>query len=401
MGAVAHLHLGTAKAIVTPPLGSAMAGYSHRTHGAESVLDDLEVRLFWFEASERAACIVTADIIGFAEYLTSEVRRRLSDELGIDPAAVLLAASHTHSGPHTCENVAEFGGPPDPKYIEELIVAIVGAARRAKESVRPVTMRIGRGALAGYAINRRRLEAGQASMRPNPTGVRDDEVTVLAFHDALRGELVGVLFHFTCHPTILGTYEISSEYPGAARRFIERKTGAVAGFLPGCFGDVRPACTTVGGQYFRRGTPQDIEAFGHALGEEVVRVVMHAYEEKRGRPASLFATTTEVKLPLAQEPEAAALTLQRLDLYDDVSLVAMGGEICVEYGHFIKELRPGLMTLPVGYANGMVGYIPTANMFEEGGYEPIDSVVHFGLPSPFKPELEARLHEALRSLFQT
>ena len=114
-----------------------MAGYSHRTHGAERVLDDLRCASLVGGVGP-GRLIVTADIIGFAEYLTNEVRRRLSDELGIDRAAVLLAASHTHSGPHTCENVAEFGGPPDPKYIEELIVAIVGAARRAKESVRPV-----------------------------------------------------------------------------------------------------------------------------------------------------------------------------------------------------------------------------------------------------------------------
>jgi hypothetical protein len=62
------MQLGTSKAIITPPIGTPLAGYASRDHGSESVLDDLEIRVLWFEpedAPQQAACIVTADIIGF------------------------------------------------------------------------------------------------------------------------------------------------------------------------------------------------------------------------------------------------------------------------------------------------------------------------------------------------
>jgi hypothetical protein len=112
---------------------------------------------------------------------------------------------------------------------------------------------------------------------PNPDGVRDDEVTVLVFRDAREGTILAVLFHFTCHPTVMGDYCITADYPGAARRVIERAfNGAAAGFLPGCFGDIRPNCTFIGGTKFRRGQPEDVALFGEALGNEVVRVAQEA-----------------------------------------------------------------------------------------------------------------------------
>lgn len=391
--------LGVGRAVITPPLGSTMAGFAHRKGGAKTILDDLEVRLFWIESegSPSAACVVTADIIGFSTGLTHRVRESLSERLGLDPAAILLAASHTHSGPHTCENVDDGAGRPEPDYLDSLVEQISDAAYDAKRATRPVHLEVGHGRVSGFAINRRRIENGKSRMAPNPGGVRDDDVSVLVFRDTQTEEVVGLLFHYTCHPTILGTYEISSEYPGVARRAIEKALGGIAcGFLPGCFGDVRPACTLLGEKSFRKGTPQDIAAFGQALAEEVVRAVKGA--TRRSEAAAIRALVTDVALPLEAASEEALLSLQRLDLTSEVSLVAMGGEVCVEYGHAIKRMRSGRVTIPVGYANGMVAYIPTAEMFGSGGYEPVDSVRYFGLPSPFKPELERRIHNALLDL---
>jgi hypothetical protein len=43
------MRIGTAEATVTPPLGTPLSGYANRDHGAESVLDELEVRAFWID----------------------------------------------------------------------------------------------------------------------------------------------------------------------------------------------------------------------------------------------------------------------------------------------------------------------------------------------------------------
>src|SRR5690554_1493965 len=97
-----------------------MAGYGHRDHGAEAVLDDLELRVFWFEHEGTSACVVSADLIGFDAPLTAQIRDDLAGAYGVRPDAVLLAASHTHSGPQTSATLAAAGGLPVPEYVESL-----------------------------------------------------------------------------------------------------------------------------------------------------------------------------------------------------------------------------------------------------------------------------------------
>ena len=216
---------------------------------------------------------MTADILGFTDSLTAAIRAALAEAVGLRPAAILLASSHTHSGPQTCENMASAGGLPDPAYLAALREQIVAAVREAQSQSEQVTMEVGFGTLTGYAINRRGWLDGEMSMIPNAEGVRDDEVTVVTFRGE-EGSVKGVLFHYTCHPTLMGDLRITGDYPGAARRTIEKTLeGAAAGFLPGCFGDVRPNCVLVGGRQFRRAIPADVEEFGKALGSEVARLL--------------------------------------------------------------------------------------------------------------------------------
>jgi neutral ceramidase len=53
----------------------------------------------------------------------------------------------------------------------------------------------------------------------------------------------------------------------------------------------------------------------------------------------------------------------------EAAIVAVPCELFAEYGLQIKAASPCRPTLVVGYANGIVGYVPTARAFEEGGYE--------------------------------
>jgi len=393
------MYLGTGKAIITPPIGAFLAGYGHRDHGSEAILDDLELRVFWLQGKDdpaEAICIITADLIGFDNALTDAIRSEISENTGIRPDAVLLAASHTHSGPQTCARLSSAGGDPDPDYIATLRRKLLETVASARQDLKPIAMRAAKGHLEGYAINRRLMVHGEMLMAPNPEGRRDDEVIALSFHDPDNNQVKAVLFHFTCHPTVMGDYRITGDYPAAARRYVEKTlAGGAAGFLPGCFGDVRPACTLVGGKRFRRGMPEDVAEFGSALGAEVVRLV---HERTATLHPKLFAGTATIELPLQQEPEKVSLSLQRLDLAEEVSLIALGGEICVDYGHFIKRLNPDRFMVPVGYSNGMVGYVPSARMFPEGGYEPVTSHTAFDLPSPFQPAIEEMIQETIRDI---
>jgi hypothetical protein len=55
-----------------------------------------------------------------------------------------------------------------------------------------------------------------------------------------------------------------------------------------------------------------------------------------------------------------------------------------------------------GYSNDVFGYIPSARVLSEGGYEPYSSMLYGTRPAPFAPEAEdiivGKVHELRRSL---
>jgi hypothetical protein len=91
------------------------------------------------------------------------------------------------------------------------------------------------------------------------------------------------------------------------------------------------------------------------------------------------------------------LIVQRLDLAAGCSLLTLNGEISVAYGLRLRE-RTDDAVLPVGYSNGMIGYVTTAEQIREGGYEPVDSTFYYALPAPFAPEIEELIEGTIAEL---
>lgn len=423
------LYVGTARATVTPPIGTPLAGFGHRDHGAEHILDDLEVRVIWLQNdthNAEAICMICADLIGFSAEMTTAIRTTLHHTLGIAGDHILLAASHTHSGPQTCANMLGVGA-----LILEVVAniaqSIVTAAHTASGNLVPAQIQYGWGQCDGYAVNRRTIKDGRALFAPNPGGTHDNDVSVITCISANTGAVLAALFHFTCHPTTMGDYRITADYPGAARRRIESELGAdaIAAFLPGCFADVRPHCTYIGGTKFRSGQSEDVIEFGNALGDVVVQTIRSG--TMRMLSPLLAGYVNSIELTLAETPTIETIShwlmhgdklqrqlavsllsdggqrqprmsLQRIDLASELSIIALGGEVCCDYGLAIKQLDPHKTLIPVAYSNGLVGYIPSAHMFTEGGYEVVEAGSYFGLPSPFTPAIENDVMASVRAL---
>ena len=72
----------------------------------------------------------------------------------------------------------------------------------------------------------------------------------------------------------------------------------------------------------------------------------------------------------------------------DGVIVTGPGETFTEYGIAVKERSPGAPTLYVGYTNELLGYLPTANEYQYGGYEAGYGYKSVGLPSLFDPSVE-------------
>ena len=65
----------------------------------------------------------------------------------------------------------------------------------------------------------------------------------------------------------------------------------------------------------------------------------------------------------------------------------------MDYALRIAKEFPKERMIVAGYSNDVMAYIPTAAMLQEGGYEPVSSMMYYELPSPFASDVEDRRDE--------
>jgi hypothetical protein len=102
------------------------------------------------------------------------------------------------------------------------------------------------------------------------------------------------------------------------------------------------------------------------------------YEPQRYR-AAVDAWAGEMHIALAQRavPESATVELQAIAL-GHASFLCINAEI---FSHLADALRTALdqdRYWIVGYANGLIGYIPTSQAIDEGGYEVEHAFIFYG-----------------------
>src|SRR6476661_4598945 len=93
---------GAATRIITPPLGDRpvfLAGFQGGRR-ATAVHSDLYARALALRLGERVAILVACDLIGLSAPDVEDMRPMLAAR-DIDPDALVVACTHTHSGPDT------------------------------------------------------------------------------------------------------------------------------------------------------------------------------------------------------------------------------------------------------------------------------------------------------------
>ena len=72
----------------------------------------------------------------------------------------------------------------------------------------------------------------------------------------------------------------------------------------------------------------------------------------------------------------------------DQMMVNMGGEVVVEYAIGLKKIF-GQDLIVIACSNDVMGYIPSATILEEGGYEGLVSQMVYGLPNTWKAGIDS------------
>jgi len=437
-----QLWLGTAKADITPERRVPLAGFSTRSGfgGFEGVSHRLYARIFWFrhtdpDGGETDALLVSADLIWWGEERVPQLKRQIHERWGINPDAILLHGTHTHSGPQTSDRFSDYLGVCDLAYIEQLEAVLLEGIAQAAGSLEPVTAAIG-SASCGVSVNRRMMADGAAAYRANPAGPIDRELRVVRFLDG-DGRVKGVLVHFACHPVITQENRVSSEFCGVAMERIEAAVGggAVSAYLQGFCGDINPV--GLDGELILEGYEAEVLRIGQELADVALRVLTSETSGTSGTsgmtqlaPCAVTVAAVTIAAPVQAVPSieelqaqtgepwvtgdwsrkllasperlqaAMPLRLVCVTIAEHLRLLAANAEVVAEYALYLKSLADGNHVLPLGYTNGMIGYIPTAAQIAEGGYESFWSTPYFLLPSPFDPAVEQLVRDGLADIIR-
>jgi hypothetical protein len=271
-----------------------------------------------------------------------------------------------------------------------------------------------------FVMNRREFTERGVILGVNPRGLADRGVPVLRI-EGEEGKPLAIVFGAACHNTTLGpqNYEISGDFAGHAQRWIEEHyPGSQAMFVQGCAGDANP---------YPRGSHEIAKKHGDELGAEVCRVLQGKFTPIHG---PLRTASGEVALALATPPareelekEAAGKSgyrpwvaqqmLERLNrgealpteyacplavwqFGNELTLVALSGEVVVDYVRLIEDaIGPNKLWVSA-YNQDVFGYLPSDRIIREGGYE--TRGLYVGGIGQFAPKAEQILISKVKEL---
>jgi neutral ceramidase len=431
------IQLGMCKVNITPYVGCPLGGFAARKDVSQGIHDELYAKIVVIEECEPVV-LVSTDLLCIPAEVVNKIRGLAAQRIGSREECIAIASTHTHSGPELRPHEKEIASS---AYVQNLIDDIAGGIYAAWRVREPARIGIGSGNIHGIGVNRR-----------HPDGLPvDPEVGVLRF-DFESGRLGGIFINYTCHPVVLGPDNllISADYPGYTTHFIERikGDGAIVMFTNGATGDINTGHSAdlsalgypIPGRTFERA-----EKLGTMLAGEVIKIletvelqsdVMVAAKRKivslklkdlppleqaqndvKAKQAALNQVLAEgadeetvIKAKVdkfyaelllenveqkANAPDMASLEIELQAIrIGHCALLTFPGELFVEIGLHIKQRSPFEQTYILGYTNGYIGYLPTVQAFQEGGYEAVSS--------RFTPEsarvVEDESVELLRSL---
>jgi hypothetical protein len=422
---------GTARAVITPRESMWMAGYGSRDHPSEGVQHDLWAKaLALRDPGGKTALLVTLDVCGIDRELSNSIRDRLEERHGLDRSRIVLACSHTHSGPVVKTNLGDMYPLDDEQrrrvdlYSDGLAGTVVAIAGQAIERLAPASLAWGTGQ-CDFAVNRRNNDQAKADELRRAIALQgpvDHDVPVLRL-GAADGSPLAVVFGYACHCTTLQGYQFSGDYAGFAQIALERDVpGAQAMYFAGCGGDQNP---------LPRGTVEQAARYGDQLAASVRQVLSGPMRPIAGE---LGADYREIDLALGPIPDRARweeetksttlatrnrarrmlatldaggtipttypYNVQAWRLGDGPCWFFLGGEVTVDYALRLKRNLGSSRTWVAAYCNDVMAYIPSLRVLREGGYEGGGAMVYYGLPAPWSEGVEDQVIEAVRGAWE-
>ncbi len=406
-----RLKIGAAERIITPPVGTSLAGYFH-DRKSTAVRDDLLAKAVVADDGENVVALIACDLIGIPDELSRAARRLIRRRVGIPEGNIMISATHTHTGP---EVRAGRMVPRNDEWFAEAPGLLAAAACEAFERRRPARLWLGRGQEEGLAFNRRfRMEDCSEQFGTSedprsvlgPAGPTDPELGVIKITRGRRDPFA-VIVNYTLHIDVMGGVEISADYPGHITEVVRAVYGpdTICLFINGATGDINHVDYSGKSPWPRKG-PAKSTQIGRALGGHAVNIAEKAYpgksrevgaarellkipyhpvtpelqqweRELRRKPKKKLTTNEERFLrgiaAWDKDGQVADVEVQAVRLGDAVFVGLPGEPFCV-WGFELKKWSPFPYTFIAEQSNQSHGYIATWEAVGRGGYEAIPFV---------------------------
>lgn len=414
--------VGTAQVDITPQPGIELAGFAVRPQPSTGILDPLWARVLFLQDGPERLLWLHLDLLALDQGWADRLRDWIALELGLPLAQILVSATHTHSGPAAIRLTG--CGEVDTAYVLQLEQKCREVVHSALHNLEPCRLVTAQGR-CDLAIDRRKFASAHTDPRVSAVGWRRDD-----------GPFKAVLLNYSMHPVSLRGSLVSADWPGAAARCLtERLPGQPLALVSlGACGNINPPVVGV--------SASQVTTWGQTIAGSVIETLLAA---RRGTDAAevpaLRTVASHVDLPVeawdrADVEKYVAGCLADLDgqhsfkgkfrlaietwhatmidrirrgephhtkvhlgviCLGPVALVTVNAEIFSRF----TELAGAGAECPVhtvSCANGMIGYVPTAVAYDEGGYEVSQAMLFYNLPRPQKGGLELLANHARQLL---
>ena len=390
------MSIGVAREIITPKLGGLFMGYGS-DKPSTAIHDDLAVTALSMTYEGNSVLLMSVNVCLIGNNLCEKLRLLCGESAGIPASQVILAATHTHSGPDTTD-----GG--DTDYCNEILIPkCQAAAKAAFKEMKPATVGVAT-TESKVGINRRKLLPNdKVILGQNPWAPYDSEMTVISFQSENQKPVANII-HCAAHPTASGiNTEVTRDWPGVMIDRLEKESGAITLFFNGMQGDVAPRMANGGST----GDIHHAMEVGAVAGIDAVR----AYKNIRlYREEKMQIATGEVKIPhaplipleearqqLAKEEagkphrwseDNKRILKSILQSYEkgetgisyftynqtlinigSIVLIPIPFEASSEISFRFRAYSKYGHTLALGCTNGSNWYLPTQDQIPRGGYE--------------------------------
>jgi hypothetical protein len=394
------------KVNITPDDSQYMLGYGPRK--SESILDSLYHRIVVIDDGKMQFVLASTDICinNCAEY--DRIALKVSKQLGIKPQNFWWTTTHTHSapevGPAGLDSVFlgdRYGHARDYKYAALVEDRLINGIKEAQQKLESAKLGVGWG-YSQANINRRAKDIdGIAFLGMDPDGETDRKIGIIRL-DKADGSPLAIIINYPIHGTVLGgTTCISADVQGVVSEYVQKKLGAPCLFINGAAGNLAPIYSV--GKDVK---DPFLKQFRTLLGDKVLEANNRITSSK---DVSLYTQEIMVETPRRKDlgwpatfgrytrttrtgENIVRIPILFLKINEDVAIWNSPSEMFCEISNEVRSRSPFPYTFYYGYSNGWLGYVPTAEEFKHGGYEP-------GV-SPFTPSAAKDITEAVVGVLQ-